>query len=64
MARGYDLVDEGRPVVWPLLLEDRNEDEVQLVQEGTVGAAAVVVVRELDDEVYDKVPDTWSGQLL
>jgi hypothetical protein len=50
-----DLVYESWPVVRPFLLENRHEDEVQLVEEGAVGAAAVVVVRELDDEVDDKV---------
>lgn len=62
MAGRDDLVDEGRPVVGPFLLEDGYEDEVQLVEEGAVGAAAVVVVRELDDEVYDEIPDTCEGQ--
>ena len=41
----------------PFLLEHGYEDEVQLVQERAIGAAAVVVVGELDDEVYDKVAD-------
>jgi hypothetical protein len=51
-------IDEGRPVVGPLLLQDRDEDEVELVQEGALGAAGVVVVGELDDEVDDEVSDT------
>jgi hypothetical protein len=55
VARRYDLVDERRPVVGPLLLQDRDEDEVELVEEGALGAAAIVVVGELDDEVDDKV---------
>jgi hypothetical protein len=60
VARRDDLVDEGRPVVGPFLLEDRDEDEVELVQQGAVGAAAVVVVGELDDEVYDEVADACA----
>jgi hypothetical protein len=59
VTRRDDLVDEGRPVVRPFLLEDRDEDEVELVQQGAVGAAAVVVVGELDDEVDDEVADAW-----
>jgi hypothetical protein len=60
VARRDDLVDEGRPVVWPLLLQDGDEDEVELIEEGALGAAAVVVVGELDDEVDDEVSDTWK----
>jgi hypothetical protein len=62
MARGDDLVDEGRPVVGPFLLEDRHKHEIQLVQEGAVGAATIVVVGELDDEVYNKVANTCRSQ--
>jgi hypothetical protein len=39
------------------LLEDGHEDQVQLIEEGAVGAAAVIVVGELEDEVDDKVAD-------
>jgi hypothetical protein len=59
VTRRDDLVDEGGPVVRPFLLEDRDEDEVELVQQSAVGAAAVVVVGELDDEVDDEVADAW-----
>jgi hypothetical protein len=31
MAGGYNFVDEGGPVVRPLLLEDRDEDKVEFV---------------------------------
>jgi hypothetical protein len=62
VARRYDLVDKGRPVVGPLLLQNGDEDEVELVEKGALGAAAFVVVRELDDEVDDEVADTWSCQ--
>lgn len=37
MAGGDDLVDEGRPVVRPFLLEDGDEDEVELVEERALG---------------------------
>jgi hypothetical protein len=59
VTRRDDLIDEGGPVVRPFLLEDRDEDEVELVQQSAVGAAAVVVVGELDDEVDDEVADAW-----
>jgi hypothetical protein len=48
--------------VRPFLLEDGDKHEIQLVQKGAVGAAAVVVVRELNDEVYDEVPNSCYGQ--
>lgn len=41
----------------PLLLQNRHEDQIELVEECAVGAAAVVVVRELDDEVDDEIAD-------
>jgi hypothetical protein len=36
VARGDNFVDEGRPVVRPFLLEDGDEDEVELVEEGSL----------------------------
>jgi hypothetical protein len=44
VTRRDDLVDEGGPVVRPFLLEDGDEDKIELVEQGAVGAAAVVVV--------------------
>jgi hypothetical protein len=32
MARRDYFIDESRPIVGPLLLEDRNEDQVELIQ--------------------------------
>jgi hypothetical protein len=61
VTRRDDFVDEGGPVVRPFLLEDGDEDEVEFVQQGAVGAAAIVVVRELDDEVDDEVADAWRN---
>ena len=43
----------------PLLLQDGDEDEVELVEEGTLGAAGIVVVGELDNKVDDKVTDAY-----
>lgn len=37
MTRRNDFVDERRPVVWPFLLKDRDEYEIELVQEGPLG---------------------------
>jgi hypothetical protein len=48
--------------VGPFLLQDGYEDEVEFVEEGALGAAAIVVVGKLNNEVDDKVPDTWSCQ--
>jgi hypothetical protein len=64
MTRRDDLVDEGRPIVRPFLLKDGDEDEVQLVEEGALGAAAVIAVRQLDNEVDDKVADAWARSAL
>jgi hypothetical protein len=36
MARGDDFVDESGPVMRPFLLEDRDEDEVELIDEGSL----------------------------
>ena len=62
MAGGNDLIYECWPVVRPLLLKDRDENKVQLIQEGTIDSAATFVVRELDDEVDDEIPDTCPLQ--
>jgi hypothetical protein len=36
MARRNNFVDERRPVVRPFLLQDRDKDEIELVQEGSL----------------------------
>ena len=59
MTRRDDLVDKGRPVVRPLLLQYGDEYEVQLVQERAVDPAAFFVVRKLNDEIDDEVSDTF-----
>ena len=55
MARRDDLIDEGRPVVGPFLLEDGYEDQIQLVEKGPLALQALFAVRALDDEVDYKV---------
>jgi hypothetical protein len=58
VARGDDFVDEGRPVVRPLLLQDRNKDEVELVEEGFVLLEGFCGFRALEDALDDKVANT------
>jgi hypothetical protein len=49
--------------VGPLLLQDGHQDKVQLVEQGAFGAATIVVIRELEDEVDDEVANAWNCQL-
>lgn len=60
MAGRDDLIDEGRPVVRPLLLEDGNEDQVEFVDQGSLLAQALVGARHLDDELDNKVADALA----
>lgn len=56
VAGGDDkVVHEGWPVVWPLVLEDLNEDGVELVDEGALALEGMLVGAEADDEVADIV---------
>lgn len=58
-ARGRDnLVDEGRPVVGPLLLEDGDENKIKLVEQDTVGLEKLFGTRTLEDILDDKVANT------
>lgn len=59
MARLNDLVDEGGPVVWPLLLQNRDQDQVQFVQESTFAAEFLLGAGILDDEIDDEVADAY-----
>lgn len=58
MTSGDNLIDKGGPVVWPFLFEDRDEHEIELVQEGSFAAQAFFAARSLDDEVDDKVSNS------
>ena len=62
MAGGDDFVDESRPVVRPFLLEDRDEDKVQLVQQDALTSQALFGVGRLDDKFNNKVADTCLYQ--
>ena len=57
MAGGYDLVDEGWPVVRPFLLEDGDQYEVQFVEKCSLGFQVLLGARALDDEVDHKIPN-------
>lgn len=60
MAGRDDLVDEGGPVVRPLLFEDGNEDHVELVDQGSLLAQTFVGARHLDDELDNKVANALA----
>lgn len=57
MARGDDFIDEGGPVVWPFLLQDGNQSQIQFIEEELVGFERIVRLRDLQDLVDDEVPD-------
>jgi hypothetical protein len=54
-----DFVDKGWPVVRPLLLKDRDEDEVQLVEESLLGSKRFFRAGALDDELDNEVADSY-----
>lgn len=58
MAGGDDFVDEGRPVVRPLLLEDGYKDEVEFVEQGALCLQRLFGTRALDNEVDHKVANS------
>jgi len=64
MAGGDDLIDERRPVVRPFLLQYRDEDQVQLVQESSLGSKLLFGAGGLDDEVNDEVSNSYYQSAL
>lgn len=62
MAGGDDLVDEGGPVVRPLLLQDGDEDQVEFVEKGAFGAKLLLRAGVLDDEIHDEIADACAGE--
>lgn len=58
MAGRYDFIDEGGPVVRPFLLEYRDENEIEFVQESSLLFKGFFGGRGLYDEVDYEVPDT------
>ena len=55
MACRDNLVDERWPVVWPFLLQDRNEDEVELVEKGSLTAKTLFCIGGLDNDAHNEV---------
>lgn len=67
----YDLVDEGWPVVRPFLLQDGDEDEIELVEQGSLGSQGLLGAGALEDEGDDKIANActtvsalWSQHYL
>jgi hypothetical protein len=60
VARLNDLVDECGPVVWPLLLQNRDQDQIQFVQESAFAAEFLLGAGVLDDEIDDEVADAYG----
>lgn len=58
MAGGDDLVDKCGPVVRPFLLENGDQDQIELVQEGALSSELLFGSGILDDEVNDEVANT------
>ena len=58
MAGRDDFVNKGRPVVWPFLLEDGDENEVELVEQGLLLAQRLFGARALNDELHNEVSDS------
>lgn len=58
MAGGDDLIDKGRPVVRPFLLENGDEDEIQLVEKGLLGSQGFFGTGALENEINNEVADT------
>lgn len=57
VTRLNNLVDECGPVVWPLLLQNRDQDQIQFVQESAFAAEFLLGAGVLDDEIDDEVTD-------
>jgi hypothetical protein len=62
MAGRDDFVDKCRPVVRPFLLEDGNENEVELVEQGPLLAQRLFGARALDDELDNEVSDSYRSK--
>ena len=55
-----DLIDERGPVVRPFLLQDRDQDEVELIQKGTVPLEHFLRLGVFDDQVDHEIPDSYE----
>ena len=47
----------------PLLLEDGDKNEVELVEQDTVGLEKLFGTRTLEDILDDEVADTWEKEV-
>jgi hypothetical protein len=63
VAGGDDLIDECGPVVRPFLLENGDQNQVELVQEGALSSELLFGSGIFDDEVNDEVANTWRGSI-
>ena len=59
MACRNDFVDKVGPIVWPLLLEDRDQDQIEFSNQCTVAFQLLVGIRILDNEIDDKVTNPY-----
>ena len=60
MARADDLVDKGRPVVRPFLLQYRDEHEVELVEQGALALKGLFGAGALHDTRSDEISDSQT----
>ena len=58
-----NFIDEGWPVMGPLLLQNRNQDKVQFVQESAFGFELLLRARVFDDEVDDEVSNSYCRRI-
>ena len=58
MAGGDYFVDEGGPVMRPLLLEDGYEDKVEFVEKSSLCLEGFFGARALDNEAHNKIANT------
>ena len=57
VAGGDDFVDESWPVMWPFLLENRHQNEVELVEKSSLGFEALLRAGALNDEIDHEISD-------
>jgi hypothetical protein len=60
VAGGDYFVDEGGPVMGPLLLEDGYENKVEFVEKSSLCFEGFFRARALDNEAHNEVANTWE----
>ena len=58
MAGGDDLIDEVGPIVRPLLLQNGDQDQIQLVDQRAFGSKFLLGARIFDDEIDDEISNS------